>query len=212
MWGRLRCTVPAISEHGIQKSPHLQDCKKASNTQCIFHCLLPISYLLSYGVLRFIGTCDTNALRLTNCALLCLLSVEVYQLLNLLSRVRGCSDGTLSRRQKEQASIQWQLMHVAVNVCLFPPVFFFGALYYTDIASLLFVLLSYHASLLCLEESGRSWRLVILQIFYALLALLFRQTNVFWVGVFPIGLAAIRLLQNNQQASSRSLSGVSFDG
>jgi alpha-1,2-glucosyltransferase len=103
-------------------------------------------------------------------------------------------------------------MHVAINICLFPPVFFFAALYYTDIASLLFVLLSYHASLLVSGETGHSWGLVVLQIFYAVLALLFRQTNVFWVGVFPIGLVAIQLLQRDQHHTAWFSLGVSIDG
>lgn len=134
-------------------------------------------------------------------------------------------------------------LHSAVNVCLFPPLFFFTSLYYTDVGStgvvllfialltgrasfigeagqLLLMTISHFVSImigqytnwkassmmiglgfsLCWpisKFSGRTMRPVPtyadqgtpgwLLILAGLFALVFRQTNVFWVGVFPIG-------------------------
>jgi alpha-1,2-glucosyltransferase len=136
-----------------------------------------------------IGSCDITSLRLVNCGLLSLVALETYQILKCLILRDEHKNGRETVQITE--SIKWQLVHVAVNVALFPPFFFFSALYYTDIASLLFVLLTYHATILGTKPSKKGFGVIFLQLFYAVLALLFRQTNVFWVGVFPIGLIAL---------------------
>jgi alpha-1,2-glucosyltransferase len=101
----------------------------------------------------------------------------------------------------------WSLAHTAINICLFPPLFFFSALYYTDIASLLFVLLSYNAVLLTYQRPSQKLGSVLLQLFYGLGALLLRQTNVFWVAIFPAGIAALKLYES----SEKSYQGGGFD-
>ncbi len=70
--------------------------------------------------------------------------------------------------------------YTAINICLFPPLFFFYALYYTDVWSLVFVLQTLRASF--------PW-------FWGIAALLFRQTNVFWVAIFPAALEVVRTLK-----------------
>ena len=62
-----------------------------------------------------------------------------------------------------------------LNVCLFPPLFFFYALYYTDVASTLSVLYVYGFYL-----NGRRGCLVVA----GLVSLWFRQTNIFWISIF----------------------------
>lgn len=79
----------------------------------------------------------------------------------------------------------WDLIHTTVNVYLFPPLFFFYGLYYTDILSALSVLYAYRCYLA---------RQNITVMFAGLLSLLFRQTNIFWVSVFLGGLELCRTI------------------
>lgn len=86
--------------------------------------------------------------------------------------------------------------NTALNISLFPPLFFFSGLYYTDIISTLVALLSYSAFL---KQTNGNWkaRNAILSFLLGVVALLFRQTNIFWVAVFPAGLAVIDTLKKN---------------
>jgi len=129
--------------------------------------------------------CDINALRLTNGVFLSLVAFVVFQLLKNLDQ--------------QPVRSAWSLVHTAVNICLFPPLFFFSALYYTDIASLLFVLLSYNAVVAAYQRQGRNFDLVLLQLVYGFGALMMRQTNIFWVSVFPAGIAALKMYEASEQ-------------
>lgn len=62
---------------------------------------------------------------------------------------------------------------MTLNTCLFPPLFFFYALYYTDVASTLSVVYVYKLYL----SGQRGWVVVV-----GLVSLCFRQTNIFWVA------------------------------
>lgn len=75
--------------------------------------------------------------------------------------------------------------HTTFNICLFPPLFFFYSLYYTDVASAFSVLVAYVFYLLRAKKSF---------IVAGLISLWFRQTNIFWVAVFMGGLEVIRAL------------------
>jgi alpha-1,2-glucosyltransferase len=80
-------------------------------------------------------------------------------------------------------------IHTAVNACLFPPLFFFSGLYYTDVVSTLMVLVAYDA---CLAHSqhGAQGFLHGLEIWaLGLIGLGMRQTNVFWCAVFGAAMA-----------------------
>ena len=76
--------------------------------------------------------------------------------------------------------------HVAFNICLFPPIFFFSGLYYTDIFSVTVVLQAY------LQFISRQHLHLFLT---CLVALCFRQTNIFWTAVYIGALDALRTLQ-----------------
>ena len=76
--------------------------------------------------------------------------------------------------------------HTALNIVLFPPLFFFSALYYTDVFSTVTVLLAYEYFLQ--EAYGRV-------ALFSLMALCLRQTNIFWTAVWLGGLATIRVLK-----------------
>lgn len=78
-----------------------------------------------------------------------------------------------------------ELDHASFNICLFPPLFFFYGLYYTDVISAQAVLMAYS-----LFSQGRTRSFV----FVGLCSLFFRQTNIFWVSVFFGGLKVCRSL------------------
>jgi alpha-1,2-glucosyltransferase len=78
-----------------------------------------------------------------------------------------------------------ELNHAAFNICLFPPLFFFYGLYYTDVVSALLVLMAYRFHL---QQANKSLVLA------GLASLLFRQTNIFWVAIFLGGIEANRSL------------------
>ena len=73
----------------------------------------------------------------------------------------------------------------ALNAALFPPLFFFSALFYTDVLSALVVLRAH----LAFYRKQPIWIL-----FWSLTSLTFRQTNVFWTGVYLGGLEVRRVL------------------
>lgn len=83
---------------------------------------------------------------------------------------------------------RWSLRefnHALLNICVFPPLFFFYGLYYTDVISAQSVLMAYS---LFSQGQTRSF------VFVGLCTLLFRQTNIFWVSVFLGGLKVCRSL------------------
>jgi alpha-1,2-glucosyltransferase len=91
--------------------------------------------------------------------------------------------------------------NTALNITLFPPLFFFSALFYTDVMSTLLVLLSYGV-LLKKKSAPGSLSDTITAILVGVVALFFRQTNVFWVAVFPAGLTVIDALKTTATSSN----------
>jgi len=117
--------------------------------------------------------------------------------------------------------------HTIFNICLFPPLFFFSALYYTDVLSASCVLEAYIAYLQRRQtvntppkarppSDGSSslqtyfkevsyvrkiWPSDITLLGFGLFALLFRQTNIFWVAIYLAGLEVIRNLKHNRTTS-----------
>ncbi|KAL1953743.1 hypothetical protein VTO42DRAFT_2307 [Malbranchea cinnamomea] len=104
---------------------------------------------------------------------------------------------------------QWELSLTVLNICLFPPIFFFSGLYYTDLAALLIVLYIYSYDLQRQHNADDSsltgqsatlrfsfFRQSMVLVVCGLLALLFRQTNIFWVAVFIGGLKVVRTLKS----------------
>lgn len=75
--------------------------------------------------------------------------------------------------------------HAVLNISSFPLIFFFSGLYYTDVASVLMVLVTYEAFL-------RRQQLAVLLL--GVISLWFRQTNIFWVSIFLGGLKVVRSL------------------
>ncbi|KAK5661220.1 hypothetical protein OQA88_11112 [Cercophora sp. LCS_1] len=79
-------------------------------------------------------------------------------------------------------------LHVALNIALFPVIFFFSALYYTDVVSTLVVLVAYENHLRRVGPRRPGFLNDVWTALLAVAALLMRQTNVFWVVVYMGGL------------------------
>lgn len=82
----------------------------------------------------------------------------------------------------------WDAAHTALNICLFPPLFFVSGLYYTDVLSTLFVVLIYSIYLRNGNPVRRGFGVYVLGI----ASLGMRQTNIFWAAVFLAGLEWVR--------------------
>lgn len=141
-------------------------------------------YLLSYP-LGPLGLCSPPFLRGVNAAaVVLLLPAIVYR----IQRKLHASPPARAHAHAQWANVRAAAAQTAVNVALFPLIFFFGGLFYTDVWSTVLVLAAYLATL-----QDRAWAAALL----AWLALWFRQTNVVWV-VFMAGVRAVRTLERPQ--------------
>jgi alpha-1,2-glucosyltransferase len=104
---------------------------------------------------------------------------------------KSMPSATNQSRGLKASSIQWDTIHTALNICLFPPLFFFSGLYYTDVLSTCVVIAAYYVFLKREQNPGSllgaSGAFVV-----GILSLFMRQTNIFWVAVFLAGLEWIR--------------------
>jgi alpha-1,2-glucosyltransferase len=92
-------------------------------------------------------------------------------------------------------------LHTALNIALFPLLFFFSGLFYTDVLSTCIVLRMYR---LFLERKGaytNSHEALVWMYFTGIVALTMRQTNIFWISVFLGGLELVRTIKITQIAS-----------
>lgn len=150
-------------------------------------------------ILKPIAGCDTSTLRALNVGAICLICVLSYQIRQALRQpfsphqTRANSSAN-SKGIGEGSKTFLVDAHTALNISLFPPLFFFSGLYYTDVLSTLVVLGAYFTYL---SQRGTSNFFVssLLTINIGVVALLFRQTNIFWVAVFPAGLAVVDTLR-----------------
>lgn len=156
------------------------------------------SYVICSGILALRGTpteLNPEALRATNVA-----AGAVF----LPWRLQTLLD-TLRKQRNTRPAGAW-LSHTVLNICLFPPIFFFSGLYYTDILSLLVVIEAYNWDLKRTSTITTVYHRHLVFIVFALLSLVFRQTNIFWVSVFLGGLQAVRTLKklsNNTAPGSK---------
>lgn len=170
---------------------------------------LPGMYFVSIVGLRVLSflrgqtlhaLCSTAFLRFTNIPFLlgnlCLLR-------QLLLRLHRPVDVKKAQRHKEEAT-KWfneefvtKCSATALVLIVFPVLYFFTFLYYTDSSSVFFVLLMYYLGLCGNHMSAALAGFVSVAI---------RQTNVIWV-VFTAGVAALRTLEPivDQSNSSNSL-------
>lgn len=154
------------------------------------------SYLLCAVLLALRGSptkLDTEALRTTNVA-----TTAVF----LPWRLQTLSDAVHNVRNTRQLGA-W-LSHTVLNICMFPPLFFFSGLYYTDILALLAVVEAYNWDLK--RTSGKGYRVLYTLGFliFGLAALVCRQTNIFWVAVFLGGLQVVRQIRTSSKTCEPS--------
>lgn len=96
------------------------------------------------------------------------------------------------------------LYHAVFNICLFPPLFFFYSLYYTDVISTIVVLCAYR---LDSDVGGNKF----LFLATGLISLFMRQTNIFWISIFCGGLKVCRRLALGRPGVEYSENASFFD-
>lgn len=186
MCAKLKSIVMETFRSGIRKSQRLLDCmfrslpsKFCSNGW--------YSYLVSWLIFRVTGKCSITTLRSLNVGTLLIAPFLTHKILLNLSPESGST-----------AKTRWSALSAA-NIWLFPPLFFFSGLYYTDVQSALWVLLSFQAYLRYEKDGFQSFSEAVSLIRFGIVALFFRQTNIFWVAVFPAGLGVVSSLKQSAQ-------------
>jgi len=214
---RTRCSIFPKRKHialegsmfGTPSSQPLLDCELLPivyrNPKLMFN-----SYLLSTLIASQFsqGGCMVFRLRFHNViALMFLLSYAID--------CRGLITLSWNRDRKEPIrkwiadgrTISADMIHTGANIALFPLLFFFSGLYYTDVLSTCVVLGMYR---LFLERQGAraNTSAGLIWLYPAgLVALIMRQTNIFWVAVFMGALELVRTLKANklELANQRSI-------
>lgn len=130
----------------------------------------PGLYLISWLIYQVTGRCSITDLRALNVVTIVLGYLLTYGIV---------------QKQKSTRRL------TAANIWLFPPLFFFSALYYTDVQSAFWTILAYRSYQRYEQRDFASWGDAIFQVILGIIALFFRQTNIFWVAIFPAGLALI---------------------
>ena len=157
------------------------------------------SYLASL-IIKPIAGCDTSTLRALNVGAICLICILSYQ----IRRTLRASQKPSSSNPDDKGQTSISDAHTALNISLFSPLFFFSGLYYTDVISTLVVLAAY-STYLSQRRSATPFLSSILTINIGVLALLFRQTNIFWVAIFPAGLSVIDTLKQHDEVFDTSV-------
>lgn len=133
------------------------------------------------------GRCSETSLRMTNWVAIIVLiftAVDCRRLIETRLAERG-------GRRSQTSSLSFHAIHTGMNIGLFPLLFFFSALYYTDVFSTLMVLFAFQNHLERVGPKGTPWRNDFFVILLGIASLFMRQTNVFWVVVFMGGLEAV---------------------
>ena len=128
---------------------------------------------------------STAELRFTNAILLYALLVVLY-----------VWTAVTKREVHHEAILQREF-----SIVMFPLFFFFSGLYYTDLLSVLTVVVTYVIwSAGSQASGGRKVVYQVLHLVFGLVALSTRQTNVFWVAVFLGGLQVVRSVKGQAGA------------
>jgi alpha-1,2-glucosyltransferase len=216
---KLKHIAAGDSVFGIQSSQPRPDCE-----------LLPIlnqdltltvsSYLLStiIGSSYSQNGCKVSRLRSHNVlALIFLLSYAIDSRgLTTLGWKRDRNE-PIRKWIGESRPISGDMLHTGFNIALFPLLFFFSGLYYTDVLSTCVVLAMYR---LFLERKGaraNSGTGLIRLYPVGLIALAMRQTNIFWVTAFMGALELVRTIKANKidftsgQPTPRTWKGIAIE-
>ena len=172
-------------------------------------CTNNIRYLLTKVLAPLLG-CEISSMRALNAVAICIICPLSYGILRLLQGSNLTNSTKQDQRETDKSSAKQSFpdddqssvldAHSAFNIAMFPPLLFFSALYYTDVVSTLIVLLSYSALSKKQTPTGTVFE-NINAVYLGAMAVLCRQTNIFWVAVFPAGLAIIDALTPNNNVS-----------
>ncbi|GIZ44523.1 hypothetical protein CKM354_000771900 [Cercospora kikuchii] len=154
----------------------------------------PGLYLISYLAQPLLG-CGVGSLRAVNAACLVALLLALIATYNVRRKSNG-QNGYLSGLLA---------VHSSLNIVLFPPLFFFSALYYTDIASTLSWTIFYWFFLRSIARRDLSSVDALLQVILGVASLSFRQTNIFWVAVAPLALKLVIELDQGHRVVKQSM-------
>ncbi|KID97897.1 Alpha-1,2 glucosyltransferase alg-10, partial [Metarhizium majus ARSEF 297] len=135
-------------------------------------------------------SCDTSSLRITN-----VLGLIVLASLTLLCRHEIESRLYEAHSSARLKAISKYAVHTAFNIALFPLLFFFTGLYYTDVISTAVVVGGYLNHLKRVGRDRSSFVSDLITVLLGTLALFMRQTNVFWTVVWMGGLEAVHALK-----------------
>ncbi|KAL1862797.1 glucosyltransferase [Diaporthe australafricana] len=149
--------------------------------------LYAVSVLIHRALWFMNGGCSETSLRMTNWFSIIVLIFTAVDCRRLIEKRLGERGESRSRT----SSLSFHAIHTGMNIGLFPLLFFFSALYYTDVFSTLMVLFAFQNHLERVGPQGKSWRKDFFVVFLGVAALFMRQTNVFWVVVFMGGLEAV---------------------
>lgn len=219
MYTRMKCSiyhklkpiVLVLTMSGIRSSLPLPDCM-TPRSYFSTSILTLNSYVFATLFSKMFRSfwCSTYTLRLFN----------VFALITTMSYASDCRS-LIVRTWKPNAALhvsKWigagkpispDVLHTSLNIALFPLLFFFSGLFYTDVLSTCIVLRMYR---LFLERKGaytNSHEGLVWLYFTGIVALTMRQTNIFWVSVFMGGLELVRTIKITQTASEdiRPISG-----
>ncbi|KAJ4390146.1 glucosyltransferase [Gnomoniopsis smithogilvyi] len=166
----------------------------------------PGLYLLSFAIQKFtwiiLGDCSPLTLRMTNWLAIIFLAFVALQCRRLIE-ARLAERESESQQSRPPYALSIFSVHTGVNIALFPLLFFFSGLYYTDVFSTLAVLVAFwnHLERVGLEAKG--WKSDALVIVLGIGSLFMRQTNVFWVGLFMGGLEAVHIVKGMRPPPTR---------
>lgn len=214
---RRRNTALATTR-GTQRSRHHLACTITVRTFAIksIYLTLPFRYLVAKLLSPILG-CNVNILRAQNILALIFVFWKVLQIRRLIQpRGHGQWKAEALHPKPDEDLLEdhvwieadqtpFTTALTAFNIASFPPLFFFGALYYTDVMSTAAVLISYSAFLERASKHKKSVFDDLFAVFIGVVALSFRQTNIFWVAVFPAGLAVIETLKENGRTTSNAI-------
>ncbi|KAK0715290.1 DIE2/ALG10 family-domain-containing protein [Lasiosphaeris hirsuta] len=157
----------------------------------------PGLYLLSVAYHKFwmLTECTPLTLRSNNLLATLLTALVAARCRSLIEARSAERDGGSTSQ-----SLSYYSYHTAINIALFPVIFFFSALYYTDTFSTLFVLLAYQNHLLRVGLDKPSVLNDVWTVVLGVFGLFMRQTNVFWIVVYMGGLEAVHALRSLKPA------------
>ncbi|PQE27810.1 alpha-1,2 glucosyltransferase alg10 protein [Rutstroemia sp. NJR-2017a WRK4] len=148
-----------------------------------------------------LAACNVHILRFFNTVTLLLTLSYACDCRNLI--VSGHDQKNAFKSSKDAAkrpkATSIDTLHTALNIALFPPLFFFSGLYYTDILSTCMVLKIYKTFL---EGRGGKSRSNFQIYLWGMVSLTMRQTNIFWAAIFIGGMEVVRTLQNPLPSTS----------